>query len=139
MTGFDLLRKIYKETPIICSTGVFSVIKMAFKEINNQKGNYKILAEGINVLKIKYNDLPYSGYSQESLEKARELKAVGKVQFDGPGVRLSKHSFDEKGVLSLDLDYTTYAMFMATRKNTKTKTTRFLYLEPKMAPSPRTA
>ncbi len=92
--------------------------KMSFKEITNEKGDYKILAEGIRDLKIDYNDRPYSRYSQESMQKARELKAAGKVRFDGPGVRLSEHTFDENGNLSLSLDYTTYAMFMATRKNT---------------------
>ena len=92
---------------------------MAFNEIINEKGNYKILAEKIKDVKVDYNPEPYNGYSKESINKINEMRKKARDDpslFDGPGIRLSTYSFDN-GKLSLNLDYTTYFCHVATRKN----------------------
>ena len=92
---------------------------MTFDKIINEKGNYKILAERINDVNINYNPEPYDGYSQKSKAKINEMrKKAGDDPslFDGPCVRLSDYSFNN-GVLSLDLQHTTYFCHVATRKN----------------------
>ena len=93
--------------------------EMAFNKIVNEKGNYKILAERIKDVNVNYNPHPYNGYSQESKAKINEMRKKARDDpslFDGPGIRLSTYSFDN-GILSLDLQHTTYFCHVATRKN----------------------
>jgi len=88
-------------------------------KIVNEKGNYKILAERIKDVNVNYNSEPYDGYSQESKAKINEMRKKARDDpslFDGPGVRLSKYSFNN-GELDLNLDHTTYFCHVATRKN----------------------
>jgi len=92
---------------------------MAFNEIINGKGKYKILAERIEKINVSYNSEPYDGYSQESKTKINEMRKEARDDpslFDGHGVRLSDYSFDN-GKLSLDLQHTTYFCHVATREN----------------------
>ena len=93
---------------------------MVFKEIENKEGNYIILAEKINNVKIlDYNPLPYSGYSKESMAKIEEMRQKAKKNtnmFDGPGVRLSNY-YLLNGTLYLGFDKTSYFYHTATRKN----------------------
>ena len=88
-------------------------------KIVNEKGKYKILAEKIKDVNVSYNPEPYDGYSQESKAKINEMREKARDDpslFDGPGVRLSAYSFNNRE-LNLNLDYTTYFCHVITRKN----------------------